>query len=327
MAKPSPRKRGQLSRALLLKNGLSALVLGIGMLTASAVLGRSSPTKASVSTALSLPAWWAIGIGAALIFAHWLAFRRQGALERQALADSPPKAFTRPDPETILALIDQAERAFEFSHLDPEEDLATERDAPATRARRQRPGSRWGPAVFAAIEWRRFEAVCEALFAEAGFETRTQSHGVNGGVDIWLHQPKSPGPVAVVRCKHWQGEPVDTEELRHFLGLMASRGLKRGTYATTSDYTPEAEAFALANGIGALNAKELLSLIRQRTPEQQTSLLAIAFEGEYWRPTCPACGIKMDGRSRPTRGEAYWVCASSPACHQTISQRAGPLPH
>ena len=27
----------------------------------------------------------------------------------------------------------------------------------------------WSAAVFADIEWRRFEAVCEALFAQAGF--------------------------------------------------------------------------------------------------------------------------------------------------------------
>ena len=39
------------------------------------------------------------------------------------------------------------------------------------------PATSWSADVFAAIEWRRFEAVCEALFAQAGFSARAQSHG------------------------------------------------------------------------------------------------------------------------------------------------------
>src|SRR5213076_2712188 len=46
---------------------------------------------------------------------------------------------------------------------------------------------RWSREVFELIEWRRFEAVVEALFAQAGFATRSQPHGADGGVDIWLY--------------------------------------------------------------------------------------------------------------------------------------------
>jgi len=327
MAKPSQRKRGRKTRVLLLEKGLTAVLLGVGMLTASAVLGGSSPMTAAVSTALSMPAWWAIGIGVALIFAHWVAFRRQGALERQAQAEGQLKRFARPDPDAIRALIDQAERAFAFSQIDPTPEDAVAPEANANGARRPAPGSRWGPAVFAAIEWRRFEAVCEALFAQAGFETRSQSHGADGGVDIWLHSKHAQGPVAVVQCKHWQGKPVGEKEMREFMGVMASQGLKRGTYATTSTYTPEAQVFASANGINALNGPGLLALIKQRTPEQQTILLAIAFEGEYWRPTCAACGVKMVDRLPQKGGEAFWGCAQFPRCRHQMHKRIGPLPH
>jgi restriction system protein len=51
----------------------------------------------------------------------------------------------------------------------------------------------WGPEVFKAFEWRRCEAVVEALFAQAGFETKSQSHGADGGVDIWLYSKNQPG--------------------------------------------------------------------------------------------------------------------------------------
>ena len=70
--------------------------------------------------------------------------------------------------------------------------------------------------MFAAIEWRRFEAVCEKLFGQAGFETKSQSHGADGGVDIWLHSRNAEGPVAVVQCKHWQGKAVGVKELREY---------------------------------------------------------------------------------------------------------------
>jgi hypothetical protein len=33
----------------------------------------------------------------------------------------------------------------------------------------------WGAEVFDAIEWRRFEALVEALLRQGGFETRSQS--------------------------------------------------------------------------------------------------------------------------------------------------------
>jgi restriction system protein len=57
------------------------------------------------------------------------------------------------------------------------------------------PGSRptrWSAAVFDQIEWRRFEAVVERLFQQAGFKTKSQSHGADGGVDVWLYSQHRP---------------------------------------------------------------------------------------------------------------------------------------
>ena len=324
MARPSRRKRARHRGAFLLKNGLTTVALGTGMLAVSAVLGSASPLRAALSTALGMPAWWAIGVGVSMVAAHWLKARRESALERRARAQ--PMSAARPDPQAIMALIDEAERAFAFSQIDPD-DTAPAAAKIATE-RRKAPGSPWGPAVFAAIEWRRFEAVCEALFAQEGFETRSQSNGSDGGVNIWLHAKHTVGPpVAVVQCKHWQGKPVDIGAIRAFLGVMTSHGLKRGTYATASTYTPEALAFATANGINALDGRGLLTMIVQRTPEQQTALLAIAFEGEYWRPTCVRCGVKMVDRLPRKDSAAFWGCANFPMCRQTMPKCDGPLPH
>lgn len=59
------------------------------------------------------------------------------------------------------------------------------------------------PAVFDHIEWRCFEAVCEALFAQSGMRSESQSYGADGGVDTWLYSQHSDEPV-IVQCKHWK---------------------------------------------------------------------------------------------------------------------------
>ncbi len=198
--------------------------------------------------------------------------------------------------------------------------MAHERSAPASRSAAS-PNLRavaWSAQVFEAIEWRRFEAVCEALFAQAGFETKSQSHGADGGVDIWLHSRSAADPVAVVQCKHWRSKPVGVKELREFLGVMASHQLKRGTYATSSRYTADAQEFAKNNGINALDGGGLLALIAKRTPEQQQTLLDVAYEGEYSRPTCASCGVKMLERKPAKGGAAFWGCTNFPRCRSTL---------
>lgn len=203
--------------------------------------------------------------------------------------------------------------------LKPKNSTATAKDSAATaNGTVRQPATHWSPAVFAAIEWRRFEAVCETLFAQAGFQTRSQSHGADGGVDIWLHSTNTQGPVAVVQCKHWHNKPVGVKEIREFFGVMASHQLKRGTYATTSTYTADAHQFAKDNGINAMDGAALLDLIAKRTPEQQQALLAVAHEGEYWRPTCASCGIKLVERTPANGGTAFWGCCNYPRCKSRL---------
>ena len=137
-------------------------------------------------------------------------------------------------------------------------------------------------------------------------------------MDIWLHSANAQGPVSVVQCKHWQGKAVGVKEMREFFGVMSSHQLKRGTYATTSTYTVDAQQFAKANGIHTLDGSALLALIAKRTPEQRQTLLAVAFEGEYWRPTCASCGIKLVKRTPAKGGAAFWGCSNYPKCKSRL---------
>ena len=138
------------------------------------------------------------------------------------------------------------------------------------------PVTAWSAQVFEGIGWQRFEALCARLFAQAGCEVRTKSHGADGGLDIWLHSQQMEEPAAVVHCRHGPGTPVGVVEIRDFQGVMASRKLLRGTFATSSTFTADALQFAKGNGISTFDGQGLLALISSRTPAEQEALLAIA---------------------------------------------------
>lgn len=278
------RRRAR-ARANLLGPGVGALGLGLSLLLIPWLL-KSSPMTRALGSGLKFPGLALMLVGAALVAVHYLLLRR--STEPAPASSQEPK---------------RAKSAAVGEERPPQ--------APS-----------WSRQVFNDIEWRRFEAVCEALFAQAGFETKAQSHGADGGVDIWLHSKHAEGPAAVVQCKHWQGKQVGTKEMREFFGVMASHGLKRGTYATSSTFTADALRFAKDNGISALDGDGLLALIARRAPDQQQALLATAYEGEYWKPTCASCGVKMVDREKKAGGNNFWGCPSYPRCRSKLAMRA-----
>jgi len=192
---------------------------------------------------------------------------------------------------------------------DPPRETSLQRDAPST----------WSREVFRIIEWRRFEAVVEALFQQAGFETKAQAHGADQGVDVWLYSKHQPGtPVSIVQCKHWQGKQVGVDKIRELRGVMAAHNVRRGQFATTSTFSAAAVEFAARNSINLLDVSGLLALIGKRTLDEQAHLLAVALAGEYWKPTCVNCGVKMAERMPKKGGALFWGCVNYPRCRTTM---------
>jgi restriction system protein len=259
-----------------------------------------------------VPGWFAVAVGVALIALHQIVkLRARGS----NVAASPQPHVLPNSPDVFSPEIPPPPGSRSQTPAERTSDAVRSGPPPA----RQR---RWTKRVFADIEWRRFEAVCESLFAQAGFEAKTKSHGADGGVDIWLYSRNADGPAAIVQCKHWTN-PVGVKEVRAFFGVMASKGLKRGTFATTSMFTSAAIEFARENGINALDGERLLALIASRTEKQQQDLLSIAYEGEYWRPTCASCGVKLVERQSKKDGTSFWGCQNYPRCRTTMQMRAG----
>ncbi len=285
---------------------LLAAAVVVGVLVVSLLAGRALAGKGLVSSLRPL-AWMAVGV---LLLGLYLVVSGKWRRTSSTVAHVKRTRYKRRRRSA------QALRAVPSA----QDDLASLRAS--TTFVPVPPRNMWCPEVFDDIEWRRFEAVCEALFAQAGFETRPVSHGADGGVDLWLHSRNAQGPAAVVRCKHWHGKPVGEKELREFHAEMVAHQLQRGTYASTSTFTPEAAQFAAANGINAMDGAALLALIARRMPAQQKALLAVAYEGDYWRPTCALCGVQMTERT-PSRGGAdFWGCVNYPRCLARLPMNA-----
>ena len=231
--------------------------------------------------------------------------------------DAPARRAYTPRTPSRRVVAESTPDALPFTDVVPVSNAPT--SAAATPSRPQA----WDKRVFKVIEWRRFEAVVERLFQQAGFETRSQSHGADGGVDIWLYSRNQPGaPVSIVQCKHWQGKAVGVDKMRELRGVMAAHNVSRGQFATTSTYTPDATTFARENGINPLDVDGLLGLIGKRSPSEQSDLLAVALEGDYWRPTCVNCGLKMVDKIPRKGGKAFWGCATFPRCRHTMTMRS-----
>jgi restriction system protein len=272
--------------------GITAFVIGVFFLVAPFIAGNNKILKPLADNLSSKLSWMFILIGISLIGLYAL-------LKKIKLKDNNTDDVKPVTSKTKPKRIGLFEPTLEHTPT-----ISTERSAS------------WSKQVFADIEWRRFEAVCERLFAQSGFKTKSQSHGADGGVDVWMYSAHAEGPVSIAQCKHFRSKEVDVKLIREFFGVMASHKLQRGTFVTTSTFTADAQKFANENGINALDGDKLLKLIATRTPEQQKELLDIAYEGDYSIPTCASCGIKLVKRTK------FWGCSNFPKCSTKIYFKA-----
>jgi restriction system protein len=83
--------------------------------------------------------------------------------------------------------------------------------------------------------------------------------------------------------------------------------------------TDDARKLLRQTRIQCLDAEAVLRLIAGRTEAERQTLLAVALQGEYWRPTCPGCGFKMAQRAHGAEGGRLWACASRHACQHTLA--------
>ncbi|RYF40677.1 MAG: restriction endonuclease [Comamonadaceae bacterium] len=293
------RRSGKDPARQVLGMAIPFLALGGALWLASWVLARSDDTLLQpLAESLRVPVPWLLLAGALLLAAALGMRLRHGAPPASRL-DSSHMPSQMGNTTLFGSQLD--------SRLG---DLVAEPSRP-----RRPPAQAWNTQVFRDIEWQRFEAVCTILFGQAGYEIRSAPQGADGGADIWLYSAHADRPAAMVRSLHRPGKKVALKEVQAFREAMASHGLPQGTFATSGTFSAEARAFAKANGVNALDRLALLAMISQRTAQQKNELLDVAYQGEYWRPTCVNCGTKMVERRARKKGRTFWGCTDYPRCN------------
>lgn len=133
--------------------------------------------------------------------------------------------------------------------------------------------------------------------------------------------PGSPRARRATRRLPPMSGALRVDKIRELRGVMAAHQIRRGQFACTARYTDAAREFARDNQINLLDGAALLDLIAKRTPAQQEALLDVALEGEYWKPTCVNCGVKMVFRLPRNEGKGFWGCVNYPMCRGRINVR------
>lgn len=179
--------------------------------------------------------------------------------------------------------------------------------------------TQWSLDALRCLEWKRFELLCARYYEAVGFSSATLAAGADGGIDVKLFRIDPSKPLAVVQCKAWNSRQVGVKEIRELLGVMVHEKVARGIFITTGSYSADALAFGAANPIQLLDGPAFLGKVLDLPSEKQAALLAFAFDGDFYTPSCASCGVKMVARD--SRRGAFWGCAHYPRCKTTLPMR------
>ena len=164
-----------------------------------------------------------------------------------------------------------------------------------------------------ALEWKRFELLVTRYLAATGVQAALTGPGADGGVDVVLTRPGEGRPFGYVQCKAWGSELIGVSLIRELFGVMAADKIREGLFVTTSDFTPEAKAFAAANGVVLIATADLVLRLGQLSEPVRRGIVAEVTAGDYTTPSCPACERKMVWREKP----AFWGCPKYPSCRSS----------
>ena len=168
------------------------------------------------------------------------------------------------------------------------------------------------------LPWKTFEDILAEAYRRTGYKVEEMLvPGADGGVDLLL---RKEARLVVVQCKRWKGKPVPVQTIRELYGVMVDRGASAAKVVATTNFTPDAVAFAKGKPIELVDAKALLSLVRgvQKTPRVKIP----ADESGPLAPACPKCSSTMvlrQARRGRNAGGKFWGCSSFPQCSGTRS--------
>ena len=119
------------------------------------------------------------------------------------------------------------------------------------------------------LPWKTFEDILAEVYRRQGYKVEEMlGGGADGGVDLLL---RKNGDAVVVQCKRWKGKLVPVQVVRELYGVMVDRGASTAKVVATTNFTPDAVAFANGKPIELVGSTALLQLVRdvQKSPRQQ----------------------------------------------------------
>lgn len=181
--------------------------------------------------------------------------------------------------------------------------------------------STWSIELIRALEWKRFEDVCQRFYASKGIRSETTPLGPDGGIDIRLFQDESGNATSIVQCKAWGERFVGVKTVRELLGVMTHEKITKAFFMTSGRFSDDAKEVARSNRITLIDGEMLLMMIQRLPDQEQQSLLDFAVSGDYKTPTCPSCGIKMKHIPGKAGRSDFWGCFNYPRCRQKLGMR------
>ena len=127
----------------------------------------------------------------------------------------------------------------------------------------------------------------------------------------------------LLQFKHWQTPQVTLRMIHEAHGDVVGKGLDGGFLVTTGACSEHSRRFAAHRNIHVVDGGDLEALLKAG----RSRVAALIFEGaaangpEFF-PYCPACKTPMVVRSAKrgahSGSSAFWVCAQSSTCRQTM---------
>lgn len=193
----------------------------------------------------------------------------------------------------------------------------------ASDAVRSESPSVWSLELIQALEWKRFEDVCQKFYELKGIRSACTALGPDGGVDIRLYQEGPDKATAIVQCKAWGDSFVGVKPVRELLGVMVHEKMAKAFFMTSGSYSDEAKNFAAPNRITLIDGKMFLAMIERLPEAARRELLTFATDGDYNVPTCPRCGVRMRLIAGKGGKADFWGCGDYPRCRQRLGARRG----
>jgi restriction system protein len=154
------------------------------------------------------------------------------------------------------------------------------------------------PELLRSLELKRLELIVAHYYRATGLRAEYTGTAPDRRVGVKLFRPDSGEPYAYIHCRSGGPEKVTLPVIQRFFDVMATDRITEGVFLAMSDYSPDARAFAKANGIVALTADDFVRMFGELDQETRSRILTEVTPGV-------ASAGTADGRGQ-TRNIGQW---------------------